>query len=52
MADDRYDTEVNRGDLNMGALARNLNDRYEKGWALHTIFEKEGNTVIIYERRA
>jgi len=45
-----YDTEVNEKDLNMRAFARTLNQRAEEGWRLHTAFEKDGNTITIYER--
>ena len=45
-----YDTEVNEKDLNMGAFARMLNNRAEDGWRLHSAFEKDGNTVTIFER--
>ena len=37
-----YDTEVNKGSVNMGFLAARLNERYQKGWRLHTIFEQRG----------
>lgn len=51
MADERYDADVNVGDLNMGNLARTLNKRWRDGWRLHSVFEKDGNTVMVFERR-
>lgn len=45
-----YDTEVNKGSINMGSLARHLTDRESKGWRLQHIFEQHGNTVLIYEK--
>jgi hypothetical protein len=45
-----YDTEVNKGSINMGHLARHLNDRQSKGWRLDHIFEQDGNTVLIFEK--
>jgi hypothetical protein len=47
---DHYEAEVNRGDLSMGSLTRDLNDRHEKGWRLAHIFEQGGNTILIWER--
>lgn len=52
MSDKQYDTEVNRGDINMRSLTSTLNDRWNDGWALRQIFVQNGNTVIVYERRA
>lgn len=49
-SDDRYDCEVNRGDLNMRWLKDTLNDRWRDGWALRQILVQDGNTVIVYER--
>lgn len=51
MAQSQYETEVNEGGLNMGWLQRKLNDRWDKGWALHTLLEKDGNLVLVFERR-
>ncbi len=51
MSDDHYDADVNKGSLNMRALADTLNDRWRDGWKLVHAFEKEGNTVLIWERR-
>lgn len=45
-----YDTEVNKGSINMGHLARHLNDRQSKGWRLLHILEQDGNTVLIFEK--
>ena len=49
--DGHYEAEVNKGSLNAGALTRDMNKRYEDGWKLAHIFEKEDNTVIIWERQ-
>lgn len=46
-----YATSVNKGSRNMAALAGELNQRWNAGWRLHTIFEKDGNTVCVFERR-
>lgn len=46
-----YATSVNKGSRNMAALAGELNQRWNAGWRLHTVFEKDGNTVCVYERR-
>lgn len=45
-----YATEVNRGSVNMTKLGFTLNQRWNDGWRLHTIFEQNGNTVAVYER--
>ena len=47
---DHYETEVNKGDINMGALQRKLNDRYENGWKLAHVFHEGGNMILIWER--
>lgn len=47
----QYLTEVNKGSINMSTLTDKLNDRYEEGWKLHSIFEQNGNTLTVYERR-
>lgn len=52
MGDRHYDCEVNRGDLNMGWLRDTLNDRWEDGWRLSSMFEQAGNTVIVFEKRS
>ncbi len=45
-----YDTEVNKGSINMGQLKDNLNRRGQDGWHLSPAFTQEGNTVLIFER--
>ena len=47
---DHYQTEVNKGDVNMRALESDLNQRYEDGWRLAHVFEQGGNVVFIWER--
>lgn len=47
---DHYETEVNKGDLNMRAFQRRLNERHEQGWKLAHIFSQGGNTITIWER--
>jgi hypothetical protein len=49
--DGHYEVEVNKGSLNAGSLTRDMNNRYSDGWKLAHIFEKEDNTVIIWERQ-
>jgi hypothetical protein len=50
MAENHYDTDVNKGSLNMRSFTSQLNERYEKGWKLAKVFEQEGNTILIWER--
>ena len=45
-----YSAEVNRDSINMSWLTGHLNNMRKKGWRLHTMFEQEGNTVIVFER--
>jgi len=45
-----YTTEVNKGSVNMRWLTGHLNEMAQQGWRLHTIFEQDRNTVIIFER--
>jgi hypothetical protein len=45
-----YVAEVNKGSVNMRWLTAFLTDRASKGWRLHTIFEQDKNTVIVFER--
>jgi hypothetical protein len=45
-----YTTEVNKGSVNMQWLTSHLNEMAQQGWRLHTIFEQDKNTVIVYER--
>ena len=45
-----YTTEVNKGSVNMRWLTSHLNEMAQQGWRLHTIFEQDKNTVIVFER--
>jgi hypothetical protein len=45
-----YATEVNKGSVNMRWLTNHLNEMAQQGWLLHTIFEQDKNTVIVFER--
>lgn len=47
-----YDTEVNKGSVRMGSLRNMLNSRWKDGWKLHTIFEQDGNAIMIFEKRS
>ena len=47
-----YDTEVNKGSINMGQLKDNLNKRGKDGWHLSQAFAHEANTILIFEREA
>jgi hypothetical protein len=51
MADKHYEAEVNKGDLNVSAFERELNDRWQEGWQLHTVLAHGANTVVVWERR-
>jgi hypothetical protein len=52
MARFEYDTEVNKGSINMRSLASALNKRGAEGWRLAHAFQESGNTILIYERVA
>jgi hypothetical protein len=43
-----YQTDVNKGDLNMRSWQGNLNEQYERGYVLAHVFEQGGNTVLVY----
>jgi hypothetical protein len=45
-----YTAEVNKGSVNMRWLTGHLNEMAQQGWRLHTIFEQDKNTVIVFER--
>jgi len=47
----QYLTEVNKGSINMSTLTDKLNARWDDGWCLHSIFEQDGNTLAVFERR-
>lgn len=49
---DMYRTWVNKGAMNVGWFERRLNDEWRAGWALHTVFEQAGNTVVVLQRRS
>ena len=45
-----YDTEVNKGDINMGQLKDKLNKQGKDGWRLAHAFAHCANTILIFER--
>jgi hypothetical protein len=45
-----YTTEVNKGSVNMRSLTGHLNNMGRQGWRLHSIFEQDKNTVMVFER--
>lgn len=47
---DRYKTFVNKGSLNMASFGRMLNAEWRAGWALHTVIEQHGNTMVVFQR--
>ena len=49
---DQYVTRVNRGGLDVERHTDFLNDAFRGGFRLHSIFEQNGNTVMVFERRA
>lgn len=46
----QYYAEVNKGSIRMQTLTGHLNDMGRQGWRLHSIFEQDKNTVIVFER--
>ena len=50
MSQFEYTTEVNKGSVNMRWLTGHLNDMGRQGWRLHSIFEQDKNTVMVFER--
>lgn len=50
-AGSQYVTQVNKGRLNAESHTDYLNAAYGQGFRLHTIFEQDGNTVMVFERR-
>jgi hypothetical protein len=46
----QYTTEVNKGSVNMRSPTNHLNDMGRQGWRLHSIFEQDKNTVMVFER--
>ena len=49
---DQYVTRVNTGRLDVERHTDYLNKVWAAGYRLHTTFEQNGNTVMIFERRA
>lgn len=47
-----YDAEVNKGRIGMGGFTAKLNQRWANGWRLDKVFEQDGNTVMVWERRS
>jgi len=43
-----YQTEVNKGSINMGRWQSHLNEMYGKGYQLDQVFEQDGNTVTVF----
>ena len=46
----QYHAEVNKGSVNMRFLTGRLNEMGQQGWRLHSIFEQDRNTIIVFER--
>jgi hypothetical protein len=46
----QYQTEVNKGSVNMRSLTNHLNEMGQQGWRLHSIFEQDKNTVMVFEQ--
>ena len=46
----QYHAEVNKGSVNMRFLTGRLNEMGQQGWRLHSIFEQDKNTIIVFER--
>jgi hypothetical protein len=49
--DPQYHMEVNKGSVNMSRQTQRLNQMWHSGWALHTVYSQDGNTIFVYERR-
>jgi hypothetical protein len=45
-----YTAEVNKGSVNMRSLTDHLNDMGRQNWRLHSIFEQDKNTVMVFKR--
>jgi hypothetical protein len=52
MAEQHYDVTVNKADLSVRQFADDCNHRWADGWRLAHVFEKDGNTVSVWERRS
>jgi hypothetical protein len=48
---DQYVTRVNRDRLDVERHTDYLNQAWGAGFRLHSIFEQNGNTVMVFERR-
>lgn len=46
---DHYVTRVDKGSLSVARHTNFLNKAYDKGYKLHSIFEQDGNTVMVFE---
>jgi hypothetical protein len=46
----QYEAEVNKGAINMGGFTNSLNARYENGYRPLHVVEKDGNTMVVWER--
>lgn len=44
-----YQTEVNKGSVNMAMLTGKLNQQYASGYRLAHAYEQGGNTVLVFE---
>lgn len=49
---DQYVTRVNKGGLDVERHTDYLNKAFQIGFKLHSIFEQNGNTVMVFERHA
>lgn len=47
---DHYVTRVDRGKLDVERHTDFLNKAFSDGFRLHSIFEQNGNTVMVFER--
>ena len=47
----RYVTRVNKGGFDVERHSAYLNRAYDQGYRLHSVFEQNGNTVMVFERR-
>lgn len=45
--DDHYQTDVNKGSINMNVWRYQMTERYKQGYRLTHVFEQKGNTVQI-----
>lgn len=47
---DQYVMRVNTEKLDMERQTDKLNEWYRRGWKLHSVFEQQGNSVMVFER--